>query len=297
MVFHQSLKRDAKGEVAEFDIDPAADGGVRDPGLGRDPQAAGGEADVRRRHHGGDAAVRAHDHRAHVPDAAGAEPTGDRARHRGALAGRRRVTGELSGPKIVIATSTAVLPHRRLHDDRARRRQFADSDAGARVRGRRLDAGAGADADRQGACRFARSDPDDAAHRRRIADRRRHRRAGAHVLLGAGDFGVRHGEPVGSRQSVRRRGGAEPVAAAARHHRHARGDDDDLRRQFSLADRYRARRFLPCHPLRLGLRRAPLASRDRRCAGAVVPGRGSGSRRRSFFIRSSSISRWRSSTG
>ena len=62
MVFHQSLKRDAKGEIAEFDIDPRLMEEFAGAGVRGDPQAAGGKTHVRGRHHGRDAAVRAHDY-------------------------------------------------------------------------------------------------------------------------------------------------------------------------------------------------------------------------------------------
>ena len=41
LAFHQSLKRDAKGEVAEFELDPAHGRAVRPGGLGGHPRAHG----------------------------------------------------------------------------------------------------------------------------------------------------------------------------------------------------------------------------------------------------------------
>ena len=160
MVFHQSLKRDAKGEVAEFDIDPRLMEEFATPGLGRDPQAARGKAHVRGRHHGGDAAVRAHDHRAHVPDAAGADRSSksraasrcarsasspecardDRLAH---LSSRRFLLFCRIGACLMIAPGVGT---------RRSRRKFV-------VRRGRRDAGAGADAARSREAQARRSDP------------------------------------------------------------------------------------------------------------------------------------------
>ena len=72
LAFHQSLKRDAKGEVREFDIDPR-----QLEEFGQEASKAIRNASRRRRalrprHRARRAALCAHDHRAAVPDAAGA---------------------------------------------------------------------------------------------------------------------------------------------------------------------------------------------------------------------------------
>ncbi len=51
--FHQSLKRDAKGEVVEFDIDPRLVEQFRHRGRGGDPRPDAGGARLRPRHRAG----------------------------------------------------------------------------------------------------------------------------------------------------------------------------------------------------------------------------------------------------
>ena len=102
LVFHQSLKRDAKGDVIEFDIDPRL----------MEQFAAEASAAIRKRMDeqrlfaivtaAETRPLRADDHRAHVPDAAGAVAARNRARVRGQVAGDDLVTaliaGALAGP-------------------------------------------------------------------------------------------------------------------------------------------------------------------------------------------------------
>ena len=106
LAFHQSLKRDAKGEVAEFDIDPrmveqfgteASDGHPRAHGPG--PQL---RADRRAR----GAPLCAHDHRAHVRDPAGAVASRDRARPRDQAA--RHAFLERSRPSDYVLAAFVV---------------------------------------------------------------------------------------------------------------------------------------------------------------------------------------------
>ena len=96
LVFHQALKRDAKGDVVEFDIDPRLMEEFAAEASAGDPQAHGFEPAVRARHRARSAALRAHDHRADVPDAAGAVAARDRARLRDQVAGDDLVTGVVS---------------------------------------------------------------------------------------------------------------------------------------------------------------------------------------------------------
>ena len=87
LAFHQSLKRDAKGEIVEFDIDPRlleefgqeATKAIR--GHTRHRRA------IRHRHGARRAPLRAHDHRAAVPDPAGAVPCRNRQGRRDRAAG------------------------------------------------------------------------------------------------------------------------------------------------------------------------------------------------------------------
>ena len=55
LAFHQSLKRDAKGEVIEFDIDPRLMEQFAAEAVGRDPQAHGRQRTLRAGRHAGDA--------------------------------------------------------------------------------------------------------------------------------------------------------------------------------------------------------------------------------------------------
>ena len=78
LAFHQSLKRDAKGEIREFDIDPR-----QLEEFGADATKAiralsGGRRALRHRHRAGRAALCAHDHRAPVHHPAGAVPCRNR---------------------------------------------------------------------------------------------------------------------------------------------------------------------------------------------------------------------------
>ena len=103
MVFHQSLKRDAKGDVTEFDIDPrlveefGADASkvIRKYMDARRTVRAGGDA--------GNPPLCAHDRRAPVRHAAGAVASGTRARHRDQVAGNDRVISTL------VATAPAMI--------------------------------------------------------------------------------------------------------------------------------------------------------------------------------------------
>ena len=120
LVFHQALKRDAKGDVVEFDIDPRL----------MEEFAAEASAAIRKRMDASrlfalvtaarDAALRAHDHRAHVPDPAGAVAARDRARLRDQVAGndlvrpfvsvrrtQRDTNGLLSLVSLVVKTANA----------------------------------------------------------------------------------------------------------------------------------------------------------------------------------------------
>ena len=112
LAFHQALKRDAKGDVVEFDIDPRQ----------MEQFAAEASAAIRKRMDerrlfalvtaSGDAALRAHDHRAHVPDSGGPVAARNRARVRGEVTGRRRVTALVSGamaaPQAALAPKAAL---------------------------------------------------------------------------------------------------------------------------------------------------------------------------------------------
>ena len=93
LVFHQSLKRDAKGEVIEFDIDPRLMEQFAAEASTAIRKRMDRASPVRARHHRRDAALCAHDHRAHVPDAARSVPARGRARLRGEVAGDDLVTG------------------------------------------------------------------------------------------------------------------------------------------------------------------------------------------------------------
>ena len=101
---------------------PAADGAVRRRGVGRDPQAHGGKARLRPGDDGGDAHLRAHDHRAHVPDLAGAVAARDRARRSRSSRWARSPSGRERRHRAAVRSQPdaggvrAVLPHRRLPD-------------------------------------------------------------------------------------------------------------------------------------------------------------------------------------
>ena len=86
LAFHQSLKRDAKGDVVEFDIDPrmVEQFGAEASDAIRDAHGPGPE--LRARDGAGCAALCAHDRRAPVLVAAGAVACGDRPRRRGQVA-------------------------------------------------------------------------------------------------------------------------------------------------------------------------------------------------------------------
>ena len=137
LAFHQSLKRDAKGEVREFDIDPRQLEEFGQEATEGDPRASRRRRALRPRHRARRAALCAHDHRAAVPDAAGAVACRDRqgrrdphARHDlvNATARRRR---HRRVPRL--------LPHRRLLPADARPVERARADADPAVRGARRD--------------------------------------------------------------------------------------------------------------------------------------------------------------
>ena len=108
LAFHQSLKRDAKGEVREFDIDP------------RQLEEFGQEATkairehlearraLRHRHGARCAPLCAHDHRAAVPDAAGSLPCRDRQGHRDPGARHDLVNAALQSVVIAAVRSRSA---------------------------------------------------------------------------------------------------------------------------------------------------------------------------------------------
>ncbi len=87
LVFHQALKRDPKGDVVEFDIDPRLMEDFAAEASTAIRKRMEFEPAVRPRHRAGSATVCAHDRRAHVPDLGGAVATRDRARLRDQVAG------------------------------------------------------------------------------------------------------------------------------------------------------------------------------------------------------------------
>ena len=147
LAFHQSLKRDAKGDVVEFDIDPRLieQFGTEASKVIRGCMDQGHQFVL----------VAAPDARPYVrmvterlfADAARALACRDRARRADQVARHDLVTADRPGHGP--AGVPAVLPHRRLPDADAGVLQPARAGAGAPVHRRRRDAGAGAAA----ACR------------------------------------------------------------------------------------------------------------------------------------------------
>ena len=142
LAFHQSLKRDAKGEVVEFDIDPRLIEQFGAEASEAHPQRRWTRATVRPGRGARRAALCAHDHRAAVPDAAGAVACRDRARRGDQVARNDLVTPIAAGhgPRGV----PDVLPDRQLPDADAGLLEPAHADAGPAVHRHRHHAGPGA---------------------------------------------------------------------------------------------------------------------------------------------------------
>ena len=155
LAFHQSLKRDAKGEVVEFDIDPRLieQFGTEASKVIRGCMDQGHQFVL----------VAAPDARPYVrmvterlfADAARAVARRDRPRRADQVARHDLVTADRPGHGP--AGVPAVLPHRRLPDADAGLLQLARAGAGAAVHRRRRDLGAGAAA-AAGAARRAAAD-------------------------------------------------------------------------------------------------------------------------------------------
>ncbi len=238
---------------------PAADGAIRRRGVGGDPQADGRAALVRPRHRRRDAALRAHDHRAHVPDPRGLVAARNRARLRGEVARHDRVTaldlrGDGGAARGARAESgdrrlRAVLPHRRLPDAGAGILEHANSDAGSLVRRARGHLDADAAAARARARRRAgrRSDPHAQDDRRRIAGRRHDRRSGEAILFRARSLGCGRGDHARIRQSVRIPGRGRRADGAIGDADLPRRDRAPVRGQPSLGAAARPRGLLRRH--------------------------------------------------
>ena len=127
------------------------DGAIRRRSVRGDPQTHGGKASLRPRHHRRDAALCAHDHRAHVPDVAGAcrnsrSRAGSRSKSLGvnilSECGRRHIRGRRRDPQSQrhVGDVHSVLPHRRLPDADAGNIERADTGADSIVHCRGGDA-------------------------------------------------------------------------------------------------------------------------------------------------------------
>ena len=182
LAFHQSLKRDAKGDVVEFDIDPRLIEQFSTEASKVDPRPHGPGPPVRARGGARCQALRAHGDGAAVRDAARALPRRDRARRRRSSRSARSHESDRPGDRA--RGLPAVLPYRRLPDADARLFQRARAGAGAPVHCVVRDACALADA-RAGAA----PDPRQPAlgqgafaDRFRGRDRRADRHHGARLL-------------------------------------------------------------------------------------------------------------------